>query len=113
MKAEMVTKEDTSRPVLLTWGFNAHNGDIYLDAFLELEKNPEATAMIFLRATAQNVKVALLRIPYGAEREDIEDWLESSGKEAITLLKKARVNGITQVLRKKDENNTVEYLKQL
>jgi len=110
MDAKMIREADDTVPVLITWGYNATKGDIYLDAFLNLEKNPEAAKMIFLRATSQNVNVAFLQIPEGAEREDIEGWLKFGGDDSIKLLKKARVSDIGQIMRRREESNTADYI---
>jgi hypothetical protein len=101
------------KPVLITWGFNPHNGEIYLDAYLELN-NPERAAvvpMIYIRAEFQKVNVSLLHIPEDASRKDIEEYVTSStGKdEVVQKLNDAKVRK-DEVIRKKLATNAIDFL---
>jgi hypothetical protein len=101
------------KPVLITWGFNPHNGEIYLDAYLELN-NPERAAvvpMVYVRAEFQKVNVALLHIPEDATRNDIEDYVTKSPnqKDVVQKLNDAKVKK-EEIIRKKLSTNAIDFL---
>lgn len=109
MKASMV-HNDTGKPVLISWGFHQTTGGIYLDAFLDLEKDPHIAKLIFLRAHLQHANVAFLLIPEGIGRDEIQDWMSIRDEAVMELLKRARVLNPDQVVRKKEESNCADYM---
>jgi hypothetical protein len=101
------------KPVLITWGFNPHNGEIYFDAYLELNnpENASLVSMVYIRAEFQKVNVSLLHIPEDASRKDIEEYVTSStGKdEVVQKLNDAKVRK-DEVIRKKLATNAIDFL---
>jgi hypothetical protein len=101
------------KPVLITWGFNPLNGEIYLDAYLELN-NPERAAvvpMVYVRAEFQKVNVSLLHIPDDASRKEIEDYV-ASGQPKNDVVKKLTEAIVRkdEVIRRKLATNAIDFL---
>ena len=99
-----------SVPVLITWGFHSTTGDIYLDAFLNLEEQPEVARMIFLRAQFQHANVSYINIPEGIGRDGLADWMSVNKKEVLKFLNKSKVTNIGQVMRRREETNALDYI---
>ena len=110
---EFIIEEDLMRPVLITWYFDPRTGDIKLDCLLELDdpNQVQAVRMVYVRAGVQNASPALLHIPGGATRQDIEMYIEDKKNREDVLLKlnKARVKE-NEIIRKKLATNAIDFL---
>ena len=100
------------KPVVISWGFNPYNGKPYLDCYLTINDLDDTTAirMIDLRGKTQGTQMALLRIPKGCHREDIEEYISYNTAEVIETLRKARITP-NDILRKKySESNAIDFI---
>lgn len=100
-------------PVLITWGFNTRTGKIELDCYLELDdpKHASAVKMVYLRKDMNNHEASLLRLPEGAEREDVESWLKTEKLDkVIEKLNKAKVKQQDIVRKKHEGGNTMDFI---
>jgi len=98
--------------VVITWGFNPNDGKPYLDCYLPITdptKDASAIKMMDLRGSSQGTSLALIRIPEGCEREDIEKYIEMNTPDAIELLKKAKVR-VDDLVRRPHENQAIDFI---
>jgi len=100
--------------VVITWGFDQYNGNLYLDCYLEVqdcEKDGSAIKMMDLRGRSQGTQVALLRIPKDQDREYIETYIkEGSREDGTRLLRKAKVN-VNEITRSKmSDNQAIDFI---
>jgi len=102
------------KQVIISWGFSQHTGDLYLDCYLEItdaQKDATAVKMIELRGSSQGTHLALVRIPKDCERDYIESLIKDvPRKEIIALLNKAKIRA-SDVLRKGDTNQAIDFIK--
>ena len=102
------------KPVIITWGFYLHNGNIYLDCYLEIqdcERDGAAVKMMDLRGRTQGTKLALLRIPKDEDRDYIENYIKEGEREIVLeLLQKAKVN-VNEITRNKmSSNQAIDFI---
>lgn len=102
--------EETTIKHLISWGFNQTTGELYLDSFLNVERYPEAVKHLFLRADFQKTNISLISLPLGADRSDIDIWFSVDTKDALKKLNKSKIMNPNQILRKKEESNTLDFL---
>ena len=104
------------QPVLITRYFCPDTGDIKLDCFLELDNPRHASAvrMVYLRAGVQQAHPALLHIPEGATRENVEEYISNQAlkKEVLLKLKEAKVQE-NEIIRRKLDTNASDFLASL
>lgn len=101
------------KPVLITWYFDPSTGDIKLDCYLELDdpSQVQAVRMVYVRAGVQQANPALLHLPEGSERQDVEMYItdKKNRDSVLQKLNQAKVKE-NEIIRKKLATNAIDFL---
>lgn len=100
------------KPIVITWGFSTQDGKPYLDCYHEVADldTGHEIRMMDLRGKTQGTRLALFKVPKEFKREDMEKFIEFSGEEEISKLRKAQIN-VNEILRKRySESNAIDFI---